>query len=182
MITARLRYLVFVLAPVAFVIGSVQPAAATPPFEVGASLLGVTTTSAPADTRIIGIPSSNIGPSNPGVYTSIFVTPRLAFEPQVGLLWTSFGCESAHVFNVAGQVDYFTRGDERVTPFVFGGVGLLDASAVDAFPTISAGAGYRFRMGDRLTLRVDGRLTHFTSGGGDVIGFTASIGGLFGGR
>lgn len=50
----------------------------------------------------------------------------------------------------------------------------------------SIAAGYRIPVGDRLTFRADGRYTRFTSefsgDEGNVLAFTLSIGGLFGGQ
>ena len=65
-------------------------------------------------------------------------------------------------------------------PPVIGGLGLVAVSNSDATPKqVSLGAGYRIRFGDRLVLRIDGRYTHFTDGGGNGLGFNVSIGGIF---
>jgi hypothetical protein len=45
---------------------------------------------------------------------------------------------------------------------------------------VTAGAGYRIPVGDRLTFRFDGRYIHFTDGGGNAVAFALSIGGVFG--
>jgi hypothetical protein len=60
-------------------------------------------------------------------------------------------------------------------------VGLNAVSGSDTTPKqFSGGAGYRFRFGDRLVLRVDGRYIHFTDGAGYGVGLNFSIGGIFG--
>jgi hypothetical protein len=129
------------------------------------------------------IPSGGFFVLNPAVYTSFFVAPRLAIEPQVGFLWLSSGGHSDHLFNVTGQVDYFFRRNDVPSVYAFGAAGITDTSGPGQKPrSVGGGVGYRSPVGGRLTFRVDGRVTHFTEGGGKVIALTASIGGLIGRR
>ena len=150
--------------------------------EIGTTLMGVTFSTGD-DVKVVGVPSSSFGLLNPAVYASIFVGSRLAIEPQVGLIWASQQGESMHLLNVGGQFDYLLLGAETASPYVFGTVGIIDVSNSAVSPkSIGGGAGYRIRVGDRLTFRIDGRVTHFTENGGNALSFGLSMGGLFGRR
>jgi hypothetical protein len=130
---------------------------------------------------LFGVPSGGVSLLSPSVYAAIFVAPRFAIEPQVGLLVISSGGRTSHVANIAGQVDYFVNGAAVTSPYVFGAVGLDMVSNSDTKPKqVSGGGGCRIRFGDRLVLRIDGRYTHFTDGEGNALGFNLSIGGMFG--
>jgi hypothetical protein len=117
----------------------------------------------------------------PSVYAAIFVAPRFAIEPQMGLLVISSGGATTHVLNVAGQVDYFVNGHAISSPYIFGAVGVDTVSNSGTTPKqFTVGGGYRLRLGDRLVLRMDGRYMHFTNRNGNGVGFNFSIGGIFG--
>jgi hypothetical protein len=151
--------------------------------EVGASLVNLMIVFPEQGDKsvLFGIPSGSFGLLSPSVYAAIFATPRLAIEPQAGLLLISTGGNTNHVVNIAGQVDYFLDGSAVSSPYVFGGVGLVMISNADTTPKqFGGGAGYRILVGDRLVLRIDGRYTHFTAGEGNALGFNFSLGGLFG--
>jgi hypothetical protein len=151
--------------------------------EIGTTLMGVTIGTGNDDVKVFGVPSSSFGLLNPAVYASIFLGSWLAVEPQIGLIWASTGGDSMHLLHFAGQFDYFVLGTEKASPYVFGTVGILDVSGESTNPKAAGGgAGYRMRAGDRLTFRVDGRVTHFTEGEGNSVAFAVSIGGLFGHR
>lgn len=158
-------------------------AQADPKVEIGASLAGATLGLEENDATTFGVPSSELGIVNPGVYVSIFAGSQFAIEPQIGLIWVSSGGESDHLLNFAAQADYFMRGSAQSSPYVFGAIGVIDVSGSDTTPkSVSGGAGYRTALGDRLALRVDGRFTHLSDDGGNSLSFTLSIGGLFGQR
>jgi len=148
--------------------------------EVGASLMNLMIVIPQTGSRSIlfGAPSGG-GLLSPSVYAAIFIAPRFAIEPQVGLLVTSSGGTTSHALNVAGQVDYFVNGHATTSPYVFGAAGLDTVSNSD-MTQFTGGAGYRIRFGDRLILRINGRYTHFTNGNGNAVGFNFSIGGVFG--
>jgi hypothetical protein len=157
--------------------------AAEPKVEIGASLASLTIGLGDNDGAVFGVPSGGFGILNPGVYASIFVNPHVAVEPQLGLLWVREGGESEHIVNVAGQIDYFIRGISERSPYLFGAAGLLDVSGSGVTPkSVAGGVGYRVPLGGRLTIRMDGRVTHFTDEGGNSVSFTLAIGGLFGER
>ena len=157
------------------------PARAQAKFELGATLANLTKGLGDNDITTFGIPSSFFGLS-PGVYASIFATPKISIDPRFGVVVLSSDGDTDHVLSLGGQVNYFLDGTDTSSPFVFGEVGLIDASDSDSNITLGGGAGYRFLVGDRLAFRVDGRLTHFTDGGGNSLAFTLSMGGLFGRR
>jgi hypothetical protein len=160
---------------------------AQPRAEVGASLVNAVVGLGDNSVSTLGVPSGGFGILNPGAFASFFVGPRLAIEPQLGLVWASFDGESEHLLNLVGQVDYFLRGSDDASPYVFAAAGIVNVSDADYTPkSLGFGAGYRVPMGGRLTFRVDGRYTHFTGqfdgDGSDMLAFTLSIGGLFGQR
>lgn len=131
------------------------------------------------------VPSGGFGILNPGMYGSLFVGTRMAIEPQIGLMLAWVGGESVHFLNVVGQFDYFIRGTGERSLRLFAAGGVVSASGADYTPkSVGFGAGYRIPLRDRLTLCVDGRYPHFTGefdgGGSDALGFTLSIGGVFG--
>lgn len=150
--------------------------------ELGTSLANVTFGLEDGDAKVLGIPSGGFGILNPGLYASIFLTDRIAVEPQFGLILINSDISGTqHILNFNAQVDYFMRGTSANSLYLFGGGGVINVSDAGTTPaSISGGAGYRWVLGDRLTMRADGRFTHFTDAGGNAIAFTLSLGGLFG--
>lgn len=149
--------------------------------EVGTSLASIMIGFGDGSATVLGLPSGGFGILNPGLYASFFVSPKLAIEPQVGLMVFSSGGNAAHLANVSGQVGYYTRGNRVNTPYFFGSAGIISATGAPTTPaSVSGGAGYRMALGDRLTMRIDGRITHFTEGAGNAFAITLSLGGIFG--
>jgi hypothetical protein len=169
-----------VLATAMVLAMTAAPARAQSKAELGASLANLTIGLGDNDFTTFGVPSSFFGLLSPGVYASFFVAPKISIDPKIGLVVISGNGNTEHVLNLGGQVNYFTKGTDVNSLYVFGDVGVISASDSDSTTTIGGGAGYRFLLGDRLTLRTDGRLTHYTDGGGNSISFTLSLGGLFG--
>jgi len=160
---------------------------AQPRAEIGASLVSSTIGLGDDNFSTFGVPSGGFGILNPGLYASLFVGTRVAIEPQVGFFWASSDGESEHLLNFAGQFDYFVQGTSERSLYLFGTAGVISVSNEDYTPkSVGFGAGYRIPLGDRLTLRVDGRYTHFTGEfegeESDMLAFTLSIGGIFGQR
>lgn len=150
-------------------------------FEVGASLASLNVGFGQADVTTFGVPSGGFGLVNPGLYVSVFLQPRMAVEPQIGLIVASSQDESVHLLNMAGQVNYYLAETSGDAPYVFGSLGVISVSGdASNHASFGGGAGYRLMVGGRLVFRFDGRLTHFTGGGGNMLAFTVSIGGLFG--
>jgi hypothetical protein len=176
----RIGSLVAVLVTMTAPLAHAQPRA-----EIGASLINGVFDLTDDGGATVGIPSGGFGIlANPGVYASFFVGERVAIEPQIGFIWASNG-DSAHIVNLVGQIDYFVRGTDERSVYVFANAGVLEASDADYSPkSFGGGVGYRIPVGDRLTFRLDGRYTHVTSefegGEGDLLAFTLSIGGVFG--
>jgi hypothetical protein len=148
--------------------------------EIGASMANVVVGLEDEDVTVFGVPTVGFGLLSPGIYASVALGQYVAVEPQLGLLVVSGGGETNHAVNFVGQVDYFPRGQDRSSPYVFASAGVIDVSGQSETPkTVSGGVGYRFRLGDRLVFRVDGRFTHFTEDGGNAIAVGLNIGGLF---
>lgn len=151
-----------------------------PKMEIGASLAGTTIGLGKNDFSTFGVPSGGFTIVQPGVYASIFAGPYLAIEPQLGLIWVSSNGHSDHILDFVGQLDYFAAGTSVNSAYFFGAAGILDTSSSATSPkSLSAGLGYRIVAGDRLTFRVDGRITHLTEGGGNMLAFGLTIGGIF---
>jgi hypothetical protein len=172
---------IFVVAAVLVTAPAAPARAQVSGLELGTSLVSLMINTNDSTTTTFGVPSGGFGIVNPGAYLSVFVGPRIAVEPQIGLLLMSGGGHSAHALNLAGQVDYFFNGSDLNSPYAFGSVGVLSTTGAGVTPvSVSGGAGYRKLLGDRLTLRFDGRFTHYTQGLGNAVAFTASLGGMFG--
>src|SRR5262249_18717461 len=129
---------------------------------------------------LFGVPSGTFGIGAPGVYATFFANENVGVEPQLTLFVASGPGGTNHVVNFAGQIDYFTKGISESSPFVFASIGVVDISGTSTHPKmIGVGLGYRAVMGGRLAVRFDGRYIHITDNGGNMVAFTASIGGLF---
>jgi hypothetical protein len=177
-VSRPLRILLIAGAAVMLTVSSAR--AQDPKVEIGASLASLNFgIGEDNDVTTFGVPSGGFGFQNPGVFVSFFVGPRVAIEPQIGLFVASQGGDAFHTVSIAGQLDYFLRGTQVNSPYFFGGVGTIAASGEDDNPvSVSGGAGYRMRVGNTLTFRFEGRLTHVTQDRGDVVSFGVSIGGL----
>lgn len=175
------RTVKILLVAAALVVALAAPARAqVSALEVGTSLMSLMIHTNDSTTTTFGLPSGGFGIVNPGLYLSLFMGPRLAIEPQIGLIVASGGGHSTHILNLAGQVDYFLKDSGVSSPFVFGSVGLLSVSDGGGTPvSVSGGAGYRKLLGERLSARFDGRFTHFTQGMGNSVSFSVSLGGIF---
>jgi len=150
-----------------------------PKVEVGASMANLIVGLEDEDITVFGVPTAGFGFLSPGIYASFFIGNYVAVEPQIGLIVVSSNGGTEHLVNFVGQVNYFVQGADRSSPYVFASGGVIDSSGSGETPkSVSGGAGYRFRLGDRLVLRADGRFTHFTEGG-NMIALSFSIGGLF---
>jgi hypothetical protein len=170
----------------AAIAGAAAPALAqqtAPRAEVGASLASVTVVLPKfgSSGTLFGIPSGSLGLFTPSVYLSIFASSHVAVEPQVGLLVASGGGSTDYLLNFSAHIDYVVRGTDVSSPFVFGGAGFVSSTGGGSKPaSVTGGAGYRIRAGDRLVFRVDGGFTHFTDRQGSAVAVTLSMGGLFG--
>ena len=160
--------------------------AQTPKVEIGASLASAVVALGESDGgTVFGIPSGGFGLTNPGVYASFFVLPRLAIEPQVGLVVASFDGDTSHLVNAVGQASFFLSDVGRPAAYVLGSAGIIDVSGGSTNPkSVSVGLGYRIPVGENLSFRLDGRYTRFIIGdeGSNTIAFTFSLAGRFGRR
>lgn len=177
----RSKWIKVGIAAVAVLVGTASAARAQESkVEIGASMASAVIGLGDNDFKTFGVPAGGFGLFNPGLYASIFVTPKIAIEPQFGLQVISAGGDTETLMNLNAPVDYFLKGADVNSLYVFGGVGLATATDVDSTTNFGGGVGYRIRAGDRLAMRADGRLTHHSDGGGNTLSFTFSIGGLFG--
>ena len=160
--------------------------AQTPKVEIGASLASaVVGVGDNNGGTVFGIPSGGFGLMSPGVYASFFVLPRLAIEPQLGLIVASFDGDTSHLVNAVGQVNYFLSDVGRPAAYVLGSAGIIDVSGDSTNPkSLSVGLGYRIPVGENLSFRLDGRYTRFIieDQSSNTIAFTFSLAGVFGRR
>ena len=153
--------------------------------EIGGALVSATFRFGDEFERLssFGIPSSGFGFFQPAVYAAVFLGPRVAIEPRVAFVWSRVSGRSSHALNLSGQLDYFIAGTSKASPYVFGAAGLVDVSGSrSTMQTVSGGVGYRVPLGDRLTMRIDGRMTHISDDQGNSVDISLSLGGLFGRR
>jgi hypothetical protein len=163
------------------------PAHAQQRFELGASVINLSFIVDDSDDNVVvlGVPNVGFGLMNPGVYASIFAGTRVSVEPQLSLTWLRGDGESTHLINAAIQANYFPRGSERTSPYVFATVGGFFVDDAPTTPvTFGGGIGYRWRLGDRLVMRLDGRYLRISDDDFDSnsVAVTLWLGGLFGGR
>jgi hypothetical protein len=155
-----------------------------PRIELGSSLVNLLLVKPASGGRtetLFGVPSGTFGIGEPGVYATLFANEYVGIEPQLTLFVASGAGGTNHMVNFAGQIDYFTKGIRESSPFVFASIGIVDISGSSTHPKmIGVGLGYRAVMGGRLAVRFDGRYSHVTDNAGNMVGLTASIGGLFG--
>ncbi len=178
-IVAR-RVVVLLFAVIVVACASSASAQEAGAIEIGSSLVNLTVLSPEhGNTQtLFGVPPGTFGILSPGVYASFFASSRVAVEPQLGLLVAHSDNATNHVLNFAGQIDYFIN-EAASSPYLFAGAGVIDVSGESTHPkTVDLGVGYRWRIGLRLTFRLDGRYMHVTDNGGNGVGFTLSIGGL----
>ena len=155
--------------------------------ELGVSLVNFTFISGDGDESVslLGVPTVGFGIANPGVYGSFFVGRRFSIEPQVALTWIHSGGESFHLISTVAQANYFFRETSQDSAYVFGTVGGMFVEDEEDSPvTWGAGVGYRWRLGDRLVFRVDGRYirTQNDFNKTNAVALTVWLGGLFGER
>ena len=150
---------VITLAPCALHAGEVEDRKA----EVGVGIVGVAVYTQDGETiTTVGAPNGTFF-TPAAVYASFFVSPRLALEPQLGLVYFSGDDSSFHVATFAGQVDYFFKGKQRPSPYIFGRGSLLNAGGEgesDTSWSAGGGLGYRIPVGGRALLRFEGRFDH----------------------
>lgn len=168
------------IAAAAILAATATPAQAQAKLELGASLANLTTGLGDNDGTSFGIPSSFFGITQPGVYASIFAGPNLSIDPQIGLIVVSGGGDTNHILNLAGQVNYYTKGTGASSPYIFGNVGLITATDSDSLNSFGGGVGYRILASEHVAIRLDAKFTHYSDGVGNTISANISLGGLFG--
>jgi hypothetical protein len=131
--------------------------------EVGVGMVGLSVYSTGSETvTVVGAPHATFfAPAT--IYASFFVSRRLALEPQAGVIFLSQNGGSYHLATFAGQVDYFFKDRQRSSPYVFGRGSLTTIGGdeeSDTSSSLGGGLGYRFPVGGRALLRVEGRFDH----------------------
>lgn len=124
-----------------------------------------------------------------GMYATLFATPNVAVEPQVGFLVLSSGGNTDWLGSFGGQVAYHTRGGAQSSPYVGGNASWVRDIDEDSNFTLGGVVGYRVILPPGLGLRVEaGYRRWFTQGddGFDPVDFnqftvSVGVGGLVGG-
>jgi hypothetical protein len=146
--------------------------------EIGVGIVGLSVYSQEGETiTTLGVPNATFF-TPAAVYASFFVTPKLALEPQLGVVYFSGDDSSFHVATFAGQVDYFFKGKERPSPYVFGRGSFTNAGGEgdsDTTSSFGGGLGYRIPVGGRALLRLEGRFDHRLEGDFDSGANTFSV-------
>ena len=173
------RWLSITMA-VALILGVASSAQAQAVVEVGASLGNATIELGDNGSTTVAAPS--LGPLSTGLYFSIFAGQKVSIEPRFGLFFASSDGDDFHLLNAAGQFNLFFKGRDTSSPYIFGTAGLISETDEDIVTTFGGGLGYRIVAGDRLALRLSGEYTHIGTWDEDLLTFTVSLGGLFGGK
>lgn len=124
-----------------------------------------------------------------GMYATLFATPNVAVEPQVGFLVLSSGGETDWLGNFGAQVAYHTSGGSESSPYLGANASWARDLAEDNNFTLGGVVGYRAILPPGLGLRVEAGYKRWFTGGDegfdpiDFNQFTVSVGvgGLVGG-
>jgi hypothetical protein len=162
------------------IVASVALPARAQSVEVGTSLASATFGLEDSDPTIVGVPGDGFGLFRRGIYVAFFPASKIAIEPSAALQLIDDDTTD-YIANLGIQLSYLFKGNDVSSPFIFGDAGLIKISDVDSIKSVGAGLGYRWLANPHVALRLDGRWTHFTDGGGNSATVTFSIGGLFGG-
>lgn len=94
------------------------------------------------------------------VYATMFATPNLALEPQVGILRIGTESGSSGLFTAAFQVNQFFRDPSAGSVFGLLNVGFttgFGSGSSDSIYAAGGGAGYRTIVSETLGVRLEGR-------------------------
>ncbi len=151
--------------------------------EIGTSL-GVTvfTRSGSPSTTVIGAPAS-LGPAaQPGIYATIFATPSVTIEPQLGFTHVSGGGATVTMVDLGAQVGYLATPAEHGSAYVAANIAYQAVSDFTSFHGVGVGGalGYRVRVGRGAAVRLEGRYRHWMHDfdGLNEIGFAVGLGGI----
>lgn len=112
-----------------------------------------------------GIPGSGASSGGASVYLSIFASPQIIIEPQLGISYTKpEGDDAIWSFAFAPQLAYLFSPGANGSAYAGVNVALdyLGAAGESASQFgLGAALGYRLRVQDRLGLRFEGRFRRF---------------------
>ena len=134
-------------------------------------------------------PGSGLVLPTGGMYATLFATPNVAVEPQVGFLVLSSGGNTEWLGSLGGQVAYHTRGGAQSSPYFGGNASWARDAGEDNSFTLGGVVGYRAILPPGLGLRIEaGYRRWFTRGDGDFdpvdfnqFSVSVGVGGLVGG-
>ena len=130
-------------------------------------------------TSTLAVPASFFGPVS-GMHLTLFVSPRFALEPQLGMMRVSSGGDTFSVTMLAAQGMAFLGPDAEHAPYVFAQAVTIqsDNSGGSSQGQSGFGAGFGVRqVVGKLGLRYELRLQR-RSGDGDTVNEVALLFGM----
>ena len=107
-----------------------------------------------------------------GVHWTLFMTEKLAIEPQLGYIRTSSDGFASSLMFLALQPQYFLRPDARRAPYLFAHVGILrdtdsggGSTNTDSQNVFGGGVGYRKVLRRVIATRYELRFRRFSADG-----------------
>lgn len=154
------------------------PAQEKPAAEIGTSVFGVTVLnqfgSGYPSSTFIGIPGLSGPEAQPLVYATIFASPSLTIEPQVGFSHSKARDGSTLTFvELGAQLGYLFTPAQKGSPYLAASLAYQNVrtsfSAFSSFPSTFTGPGlgvemgYRIKVGTRFAIRFTGRYRRWFS-------------------
>jgi hypothetical protein len=159
-----------------------------PGAEIGTSL-GVTILSqSGTSVTHIGIPAG-LGPvAQPSIYATIFVSPSVTIEPQVGFSRISSSGATLTFVDLAGQLGYWFTPRQKASAYLAASLAYQSLSQSSPFggttknsgPGAGGEIGYRIKVGTGFAVRLTARYRRWFSDFKDLneFGFAIGLGGL----
>ena len=144
--------------------------AGDPAIEVGASVLGLSVTGYGGQTTtFVGIPAT--------LYASIFITPKVVLEPQVGFHSMAAGRHRDHLLIGTLQVGYLLRGAALGSFSAHADVTAARNSYTTDETDLAVGAGVGYRLPVRgLVTRVEVKYRRYFRPGADALSVIVALG------
>lgn len=167
---------------------TVVAAQENPGAEIGTSL-GVTILSqSGTSVTHIGIPAG-LGPvAQPSIYATIFASPSVTIEPQVGFSHVSSSGATLTFVDLAAQLGYWFTPGQNASPYLAASLAYQSLSQTSSFgststnsgPGVGGEIGYRIKVGTGFAIRFTARYRRWFSDFKDLneFGVAMGLGGL----
>lgn len=114
---------------------------------------------------MIAMPAGAFGPAG-GIHAAVFLSPRFALEPQVGLIrFSQEGSDAFTTLMLAMQANGFLGPDATKSPYLFAQLGRLEqdnGGSSEGQTTFGGGLGYRKVHRESIAMRYELRYRHWT--------------------